>query len=146
MDSKGFIENFAHQVQCYRDLLQLARRKKDILVAGKVQELDKLLGVEQALLLRARQLEEERLSLLEGVGAELNMEPGELTREHLFSRQSAGEREEFARLEEDLREILAQLQEENQLNQQLIQQALDFIEFSRGLLSGIDGHILDKKA
>ena len=146
MDSKGFIENFAHQVQCYRDLLQLARRKKDILVAGKVQELDKLLGVEQALLLRARQLEEERLSLLEGVGAELNMDPGELTREHLFSRFTAAEKEEAERQEQELREILKQLQEENQLNQQLIQQALDFIEFSRGLLSGIDGHILDKKA
>ena len=126
--------------------MQLARRKKDILVAGKIQELDKLLGVEQALLLRARQLEEERLSLLEGVGAELNMDPGELTREHLFSCLTGEEREEAGRLEAELREILAQLQEENQLNQQLIQQALDFIEFSRGLLSGIDGHILDKKA
>jgi hypothetical protein len=102
--------------------------------------------VEQALLLRARQLEEERLSLLEGVGAELNMDPGELTREHLFSCLTGEEREEAGRLEAELREILAQLQEENQLNQQLIQQALDFIEFSRGLLSGIDGHILDKKA
>lgn len=146
MDNKGFIENFSRQVQCYRDLLQVARRKKDILVAGKVQELDKLIGVEQALLLRARQLEEERLSLLEGVGAELKRDPGELTREHLFSRLTGEEREEAGRLEAELREVLTQLQEENQLNQQLIKQALEFIEFSRGLLSEIAGPLLDEKA
>lgn len=146
MEHTGILGNLARQSQCYRDLLNLARKKKDILVAGQVQELDKLLAAEHALILRAGRLEEERLSLVKDLAAQRELDAGEITLGHLIEGLEEPEQSRARELAGELRELLAELQAENRLNQQLIRQSLDFIEFSLGLFSAKSAPLLDEKA
>ncbi|NLP18340.1 MAG: flagellar protein FlgN [Firmicutes bacterium] len=146
MGHMGLLNNLEGQIKCYRNLLHLARRKKDILIEGKVQELDKIIGAEQVLILEGGRLEEERLDLLEEIGSKINLAPEKITRHHLLAKFTDQERERFTQLEGELKEILRHLHEENQFNQHLIKQSLDYIEFSRGLLTNAPINLLDEEA
>lgn len=145
MGHRGLLNNLEGQIKCYRSLLHLARRKKDILVKGRVQELDKIIDAEQILILEGGRLEEDRLGLLHRIGAKANLAPNEINREHIFTELTSEEQKHFTQLEEELREILIQLQEENLFNQHLIRQSLAYIEFSRGFLTQVPMHLLDEE-
>jgi hypothetical protein len=140
------IDNLNKQIRSYEDLLQLARKKGKVLVDGQVHQLDKLLQAEQALILKTGRLEEERLRLLEDLAKEYNLAPQDMTLKGVCLRLPGETRREATGLEEKLQGLLGKLREANHLNQQLIKQSLDYIEFSLGLVSADRTSLLDEKA
>ncbi|NLJ34499.1 MAG: flagellar protein FlgN [Firmicutes bacterium] len=146
MGYSGLFNNLLGQIKCYRGLLHLAQRKKGILIKGQVQELDKLIGAEQVLILEGGRLEEERLTLLAQIADRLNLDPDTISREHLLAQFSKEEQKRFGELEKELKEILLHLNRDNKFNQHLIKQSLAYIEFSRGLLTNATVNLLDEKA
>ncbi|MNO64070.1 FlgN protein [compost metagenome] len=113
-------------------MLDLADFKKQIIKENKVEDLIKILNKESKQLKLIEELEEERgqaaYAFLQGVGirSNLNLNLTELSR-LVFDLE---EKQKLLDIQKKLSGTLQRLKEANTLNQQLLQQALSYIDFS----------------
>ncbi|HHY93770.1 MAG TPA: flagellar protein FlgN [Firmicutes bacterium] len=139
----------------YRDLLELARKKREILVTGDLRALEALLEVEQALVQRAGRLEDERAQVMGSLARVWGVPGDSLTlrdvenrcRGHAAQQGSAGTDEGSARARvgsgteqevatvlvsvgETLNSLLGELQTVNRENAHLIRRSLSLISHS----------------
>ncbi len=120
------------QAALYGDLLSLATKKRDILVAGGGSEFEVILQGEQALVMKAGRLEDKRISLQSTLAAVLGVSPETLTLTRLIEAAGTLEGSEApaARLKEVSSRIAATLEElkrTNALNMRLIRRSLAYI-------------------
>lgn len=122
------------QVKFMTDLTALSQKKSAILVDGNLDELDILLRGEQALIWQMGKLEERRFRLQVEIAAELGLHPSQLTLDRLV--QSVPP--EYAARCQDVAErygaSATTLTQANQLNTELVQQAMAYVDFSLQLL------------
>ncbi|HWI65845.1 MAG TPA: flagellar protein FlgN [Symbiobacteriaceae bacterium] len=122
------------QVKIMTDLDALSRKKSLLLVDGNLDELDILLRGEQALIWQMGKLEERRFTLQAELAAALRVHPSQLTLERLV----ASAPPEFGPRCQDVAErygtTARALMEANQLNTELVQQAMAYADFSLQLL------------
>lgn len=118
--------------EIHQHFIELGEQKKEALIANKVDQLITIMNLESQAYKRVQQIEEERIEAVQqilayfGIKSKLNLNLNELSRlffnpedkERLFQAQSA------------LATTLQQLKDLNELNRQLLQQALSYIEFS----------------
>lgn len=157
-----FKEIVKNQRDCYKDVLVLAKQKTDVLVSGDVKKLEEITEAEQVLIGKLGILEERREKILEKISLENEIGREKLTADYL-SKLPLEDSKELSAVFDDLREILNQITLANKTNEQLIHRALDYINFSIGLLTeagtdstgyGADGanatqktyNFIDKKA
>lgn len=122
------------QAELYGELLDTANEKTPVLVKGDVEQLNVILQKERKLIARAEQLEQQRI--LETHRHFVSL--GYISRMNTLREviQSVNQPELKQRLIEQQRELsglLEELRRVNDLNQQLIRQALAFIDYSIGL-------------
>lgn len=132
--AEKIIEILKKEYAYYKDLLELSNKKKAIVIEGKVSELDKIVKVEQNMIFDLGQLEKIREQELQqlcgmlGVNGKTNV--SELTK--LISEQAA---KKLAKLQRDLGDTISELQNVNNINGQLIQQSLEYIEYSVNMIT-----------
>lgn len=122
------------QVKVMADLTTLSKKKSQVLVDGKIDQLDVLLRGEQALMWQMGRLEERRFQAQMAVASQLGIHPSQLTLErlvNLVSTEQAARCREVAQLYGD---AAGELTHVNQLNSELIQQAMAYVDFSLQLL------------
>ncbi|MGI6574705.1 MAG: flagellar protein FlgN [bacterium] len=146
MEYGALCENMGRQINCYQELLQLAQSKKELLVAGQVQDLNRLLQNEQKLIVHAGRLEADRLQLLIGLAVQLNLAVEEITLGHVINALEEPAAKQVRELQAKLQVLLTQLQVENELNQRLIRQFLDYVRFSLSLAQTGIIPLFDQKA
>lgn len=122
-------------LEIYQALLKLSRQKRDILAAAKPQELDLLTKQEEVLIIEAGKLEPLRMTLTSELAAMLGLAPGETALSVLTERADNETAEKLKLIGEKFAKVTGELAELNELNTKLIQQSLDFINFSINLLS-----------
>jgi flagellar biosynthesis/type III secretory pathway chaperone len=121
-------------VQLHSTFNELAEDKTKTLTKGDISHLRLLIQKETALIKQLQQLEQERARLVRYFmnGKGLATEGGTLT--ELFAHVTVEEKEELISLQKDLIMVIEKLKKNNELNQQLIQDSLRFVNLSLDVL------------
>jgi flagellar biosynthesis/type III secretory pathway chaperone len=119
----------------YQDAADISAKKTDVIVHGKIEELDSLVKAEQAIILKIGKLEDEREKIVETLSDELELDLEGVTLSDINTRLGG---ECYARLDnchKSLAGAIDRLKNHNDMNAQLIQHALDYVNFSVNLLT-----------
>lgn len=122
------------QVKVMADLSALSRKKSQVLVDGKMEDLDVLLRGEQALIWQMGRLEERRFQVQMVVAAQAGVHPSQLTLERLVRTVSPEDANRCKEIAERYGETARELVQVNQLNTELIQQSMAYVDFSLQLM------------
>ena len=119
----------------YKDASDISAKKTDVIVHGKIEELDVLVKAEQAIILKIGRLEDERERIVRALSDELELDLGGVTLSQISERLG---KDSFSRLDnchKKLAATLGGLKNSNETNAQLIRNALDYVNFSVNLLT-----------
>ncbi|WP_027416150.1 flagellar protein FlgN [Aneurinibacillus terranovensis] len=126
------IEILEQLIAEHEKMLKLARHKKEALITGAINDLARIIQFESRSITAIQSLELERERHVSLYFMRRGMRKDVFYLSDLI--ESAGEATEagkaLLRCQTDLSQILKELQELNKLNQQLIMQSLDFVNFS----------------
>lgn len=122
------------QVKLIQDLTELSKRQSQVLVGGQLAELDALTGGAQAVIWKLGKLEEKRFDLQTAVAAGLGIHPSQLTLSRLQAALPPTLAERSAALADAYGTATQELVRVNQLNVDLTQQAMAYVDFSLQLL------------
>lgn len=129
------IEVLNKETDIYDDILKLSKNKTNVVVEGKVTELENIVKLEQTLVLKMGQLEGIREELIGKISAQLAIEPSKITLSELAKLLKADEAEGLKKVHTRLSGMLNELKTTNQLNTKLIKNSLDYIDFSLNLMT-----------
>lgn len=132
--AEKIIEILAKEHSYYKDLLELSNKKKSIVIEGKVSELDKIVRVEQNMIFDLGQLEKIREQELQKLCATLKLE-GRTNVDELVKHLPEKLAKQLKALQIELGNTITDLQNVNNVNGQLIQQSLDYIEYSVNMIT-----------
>lgn len=138
MSVQVLTDSLARLETVYTDMLALADCKKQAIMDNDVDELVKLLNRESKGMKTIEQLDRERAEAAglflqsHGVKSQLNLTVTELSR-LVFDQE---EKKQLLDLQARLADLLQQLKRKNELNQQLLVQSLEFIDFTLDMLTG----------
>jgi FlgN protein. len=122
------------QAELYGQLLDTANQKTPVLVKGDVEQLNAILLKERKLIARAEQLEQQRILETHRHFVSLGyISRMNTLREVIQSVNQPELKQKLLEQQRELSKLLDELRRVNELNQQLIRQALAFIDYSIGL-------------
>jgi len=127
-------EILSNEGKLYQTLLELGKKKQEIITKGMVKELDQITQVEQSLVLQIGKEEHRREKVVEMIRKEVSLRDDITVSELIFHLDE----EDQIVLEEErqkLMKILSSIKETNDLNKVLIQDSLEFIKFNLNLLT-----------
>lgn len=127
----------AEQAGIYNDILKISRDKTDIIVKGKVSDLDNITKLEQSLVIKLGKLEAKREEIVREISMEFDINPDDATVSEIVEHLDGKQAEELKKCKDSLALSLKELKETNELNSKLIKNSLDFINFSINLYSSI---------
>lgn len=129
------IEILNKQASAYEELLILSTEKKSVIINNDIDALQKITIVENKIVSRSQKFEEKRLELMKDIASVLNRKNEELTLsilEELMKDQEEAPLISAVRIK--LKDTVTKLKEANDLNNQLIEGSLDYIEFTMNLV------------
>lgn len=136
------IEILDKEKNIYESILKLSIDKKDVIVSGKVSELEGMTRLEQSIILKLGKLEEEREELAGELAAALKIKPSEITLSGIVKLvpEKLGSRLKYC--QESLLKTVSDIRNTNTLNSKLIRNSLDYIDFSINILTnaGVSGN------
>lgn len=116
-------------------LLSISKNKTEQIKLGDMDELSKLLMKERKQIQVIAQLEEERQQLVEQIFTNLMIEEEQKTVTNLLNYLEDGEEKEaLLQIVTNLVEVITVLKENEQLNEQLIEQSMQFVQLSLDML------------
>lgn len=129
MPAQKLIETLDKMVRLHERLLQLAEKKTEVIKLNDMNGLDQLLKDEQKYVAAIQTMESQRKQqVMELTGR------GDATLSDCIRQAPADERERLQELQRGLFQYVKELKEQNELNQQLVYQSLQFVNMSMGLL------------
>ncbi|ADL69673.1 FlgN family protein [Thermoanaerobacterium thermosaccharolyticum DSM 571] len=114
----------------YKDLLDISTKKTDVIIHGKIQELDNMTKVEGSIICRLSKLEEEREKILSGYD-----DTGEITISELCKMLPEDDSKKLKKIQKEFESLLKALNDRNELNKSLLQQSIEYVNYSIGLIS-----------
>lgn len=135
---RQLVESLDELQKLYGQLYEIGQQKKELIIGDQIDELTGLLNKESRLL---KQFDERDNARVQAIVA-LQKERGHRVNPRATLSQvnalltSPEEQRELADAQKRLAETAVALKELNALNQQLIQQSIDFIEYSLDLMVG----------
>lgn len=119
----------------YDELLRISQNKKQVLVSGKADNLPPLVKEEEVLVVQAGKFETARQQIIAELAVHYGCTPEELNLTELEKAAQAVEmQDEVRKAGERLKTIVTELRKMNELNAELTQQALFFVNCSINLL------------
>lgn len=140
MPLQALIQVLHEQRNIHQELLEIASEKKGAIVNNHVELLNQLVNKEAKLVKHVSELEEKRMFEMSRyiVGKGYRTNPNITMTDMLKIVFKAEEKRALQSLQSELLQIIGKLKEANALNQQLIEQSLQFINYSLDLLTGAD--------
>lgn len=120
----------------YADILELSKSKKKIIVEGKVAELDKIVKLEQNMIFNIGQLEREREEEVGKLCKALDMDSTQVTISDLAKVLQPKLKKALGDIQDKLQDIFKQLKTVNDINGQLIEQSIEYIDYSINIFTG----------
>jgi len=124
---KDLISIIIHQQAIYSDLLKLAKRKKDAITRGDVNELDYVVQGEELLLMKLGELENNRRGFLEETAKANQIDVEKLTISNWPDTDKAS-KDELLAIQATFLKTLEEINAINNTNQQLINLQLNYIQ------------------
>ena len=118
----------------YRDYVDIAKKKKDIIIKGNIKELDHITGLEQDMILNMGKIDKIRAAIIGNLLNELQVKEIANISE-LVPYLEEEDRVKVLSLKDKLEKVLQEIQELNDLNGRLIQQSLEYIDFNLNLMT-----------
>ncbi len=129
------LETLEKEESAYKKLLSLSEDKKNFIIEGKVNEIDRILQMESALLSEINRLEIAREQELVKVADNLNLPRESLTMTYICEEIKDPICDSLKEATGRIGDVLFQLKEVNDVNGQLIEQSLEYINFSINLIT-----------
>ena len=127
----GLLEN---EYKVYEEILSLSKKKTDIVVKGKVSDLDHIVKLEQALVLQISKIDKKKNEAIEKFISDNSSWNITEIKKHANSEQT----KKLQDYQNNMTQLLTELNQTNQLNSKLITNSLEFIEFSLNIFSAGD--------
>lgn len=145
-DFQRIIEILEKECELYTVLLDLSHKKTRMITDGKVKELEKIVEAEQRLIIQLGHFEDEREESICRYAEKQGIENKDITISYLISKAQDDLKVRLEKVQETLYEIVENQKEVNRLNERLLKNNLEFIDFSLGLITGRDqsGEIYEK--
>lgn len=120
----------------YEVLLGLARKKTPVIVSGNLENLQKITDEEQVLVSRINQLEKKRVEVTADIANVLNKDVETLKLKNLIAMLESRPMEQRALAEahDKLQAAVHELKRANEQNRELLNNALEMVEFEMNLL------------
>lgn len=122
------------QQKIYQELLELSGQKQKILIKGDIAALAEITGQEEGLVFQAGKLEEKREQCFAALAEEFDVGP-ESTLAEFLPRVDEQSRSMLERVHADFSACLNDLRRFNQENTQLLEQSIQFVNFTVDVLS-----------
>jgi hypothetical protein len=123
-------------LRVYQQILVLSKQKKDLLVAGKPADLEKVVSQEEALLRKAVKVDVARNQMIQILSKEFVTATDSFTTiEELLAFAPPDIVEELSKTGQAFNAVLLELKQQNELNKQLIEQALKIVNYNINLYS-----------
>lgn len=144
---KKLLQVMEKEAEIIRALIECGRLKQEYVIADNIQELDRLLARENILVLSLNKYEEERVKLQENLAVYWQMRGEELGALKLLEQVKVSFPffyPAFAEVIDELTASISFLQYLNRHNNELIEQALQYIETVQAMLEGDSPGVYDK--
>jgi|LSQX01.3.fsa_nt_gb flagellar biosynthesis/type III secretory pathway chaperone len=123
------------EARAYEDILMISKNKTDIIIEGKVSELESVTRLEQSLVLKMGKLETLRETLVSEISKELNINKENMSISEIMKHFDGEQALKLQAHKNSLTDTLKELKNTNELNSKLIKNSLEYINFSVNLLS-----------
>ena len=134
------VEILTEQTERYEELLGLANEKRDVIIANDIEGLQKINHLENLVVSQNQKLEKKRIALVADMALVLDQKEEDLTLTKIIELMKDKEEEKHLQEAHDhIKTVLEELREINNLNGELVQNALDYIEFSSNLIRSSTG-------
>ena len=130
------LEILNKELTIYEGILKLSKEKTDAIVAGKISEIERITKLEQSIILKLGKLEREREGIVESLADGLDMKAADITLTDIINIMPEAESKKFKDFQDKFTKLLEDLRETNMLNSKLIQNSLEYIDFSINILTG----------
>jgi flagellar biosynthesis/type III secretory pathway chaperone len=126
----ALLNNLKWQYESYSELLVLSDKKRDILIKGDVKLLDEINSIEQEIVLKLGKIEYKREGIINRIADEYKKDVSEVNGKLLESMIPGEKVGHFKELKVRLKDVLKELSKKNEINERLINKALEYIQFS----------------
>jgi flagellar biosynthesis/type III secretory pathway chaperone len=132
--AEKIIEILQKEQRYYKDLLELSNKKKSVIIGGQIPELEKIIKIEQNIIFDLGQLEKHREEELQKLCGLMQLDSGSTMTElsSLLPEQLA---KLLKGLQQEMGSTIKELQSVNDINGQLIQQSLEYIEYTVNMIT-----------
>jgi flagellar biosynthesis/type III secretory pathway chaperone len=131
MSTKNLISVMEKLLKLHQSLYELSVKKTDIVIKGDLDALQQILKDEQAHIAAISKLEGERQKIVEAIlpGVEKPTIPD------CMETADGAEKEALGQLRTELIEIVTKIKDQNEVNQQMIHQSLQFVHLTMNLVA-----------
>lgn len=130
----NLIDALKKETEVYEQLLQIAREKKQVIIDNDVKKLESITKKEKTYVLALVRLEEIRDKIIKHLQDELNIEVVEKLDDIINALDTKWSTRAIIE-KKKLISLVSEMKKENQENQQLIEQSLDYINFNLSMLT-----------
>ncbi|KXG08997.1 flagellar protein FlgN [Anoxybacillus rupiensis] len=134
MSAAPLIHLLEEYVELHKHLLHSAHKKTDVLKKGDMEALKTIIQDEQKHIFLISQLEKKRSDVIAALFPRSSTAEEPPTLAACIERAAEPERSELKKRQEELSKAVRELKEANELNQQLVQQSLQFVHMTLDLL------------
>jgi len=129
------MDNLSEQADRYEELLGLSHEKRDTIIVNDIEQLQKLNHLENILISQTQKLEKKRISITQDMAIVLNQKVDELTVTRIIELiEGQAEQPDLIAIRDRVKKILDELNQINQQNGMLIQNALEYVEYSTNVM------------
>jgi len=123
--------------EIYQDILDLSLKKKQAIIDGDVKNLEKIVTKEKALAMSLIKLDNIRVRIVNEILKENGVDSVENITE-LSEYIDPMSKEKILKLKSKLNHVINKVKNENELNKDLVEQQLDYIQFNIDLMTNVD--------
>lgn len=130
------VDVLEEEASLYGDILSIERGKTDVIINGKVAELEDITKIEQSFSEKLQKLENDREKIIEQIALESKISPSAITVTWII--ENGGELEETRKLKKiraNIMNLVNEIKKVNETNAKLIQNSLEYIDFSINLIT-----------
>ncbi len=131
-DLKDILTN---EMDLYRDMVDLANKKRDVITKGDIKELDNITHIEQEIIINIGKLEDTRTEIVDMIMEELGLTNDDINVSKVLERLDQKDKVHLEKMRDDFIQILNELKEKNDLNNALIKDSLEYINFNLNLMT-----------
>lgn len=132
----GILSSMEKERDFYLELNELSTRKTDIIIEKKIKDLEKIVDLEQGIIVNIGKLEADRQELVDRLAGIRDVDPESITLSTLIEYSDGDIRDRFQTLQDDFVRIIDRQSHLNEINEKLIRTNLEYINMAINLMVG----------